>query len=145
MSDKLVVEFYDSKNSTAPVACVLACHGGDNPSSAATTLSDFFADISHLAESRFDDASVLAARFVVWESGKGSSYRSFDFTDVGIMPFQETYGYQIARVYACGDLPYVHFVRDEWTSEQELVEAAIILRQDTVGSPAKMTLGCSLK
>jgi hypothetical protein len=132
MSDKLVVEFYCSEDSVQPVACVLACHGGDNPSSAATTLADFFDKLALLPESRFDDAALLAARFIVWESSKGAGSNPLDFCDVALHTFRESAGYQIARVYARGDRPYVHCVRDEWSSEQELIEAALILRQPNV-------------
>jgi hypothetical protein len=127
LSSKLVVEFYDSKKSAVPVACVLECHGEDNPSSAATTLNDFFATISGLTDRRFDEASTLAARFVVWQSAIGSGISPVDFNDVGIISFQEDYGFQIARVYAQKDRPHVEFVRDAWTTDHELYEAALIL------------------
>lgn len=79
MSDKLVVEFYDLSNSGAPTACVLACHGGDNPSQAATTLTDFLMAVAGISEPRFEDAGLLAARFVAWEGQRGSRKTSFDF------------------------------------------------------------------
>lgn len=140
MSDKLTVEFYGPEDSAKPVACVLACHGGDNPSSAATTLADFFDSVSALAEPRFDDAGVLAARFVVWQTAQEANANSFDFYGVALVPFQTSYGYQTARVYACESRPYVHFVNDEWTTPQELMEASIILGQDSVGMPNLVTI-----
>ena len=139
MSDKLVVEFYCPEDLTQPLACVLACHGGDNPSSAATTLADFFDKISSIPESRFDDAGLLAARFIAWEGSKGTGSGKFDFIDVALLPFEERYGYQTVRVYASDERPYVHCVRDESTTQQEMHEAAIILRQANVDPPA-MTL-----
>jgi hypothetical protein len=139
MSDKLVVEFYCLENLAQPVASVLARHGGDNPSSAATTLADFFDTISALPESRFDDVGILAARFIAWESSRSAGLNPSDSIDVSLVPFQENYGYQTARVYARINRPYVHCVEDEWTTEQEMIEAAIILRQNTAG-PAETTL-----
>ena len=145
MSDRLVVEFYDRNDSLVPVVCVLALHGGDNPSSAATTLSDFFAEISGLQEARLEDLGLLAARFVVWESIKAAKHRPIDFIDVCIVPFQEIYGYQVARVYVHGRQPYVHFVQDEWSSEKELLEAALILGQDNVGPPEELIASAAVR
>jgi len=133
MSDKLVVEFYGLEDAAIPVACVLACHGGDNPSSAATTLADFLDSVTTLSEPRFDDAGVLAARFVVWQAAQEADHDSLDFYGVALVPFQISHGYQTARVYADKRRPYVHCVSDEWTTSQELMEASIILRQDSVG------------
>ena len=141
MSDKLVVEFYGSKESTIPVACVVASYGGDNPSSGATTLSDFFDSISALAEPRFYDASVLAARFVVWQAIQESGQNPLECFSVFLIPFETVYGYQTVRVYADADRPYVHCVNDEWTTPQELMEAALILRQADVGPVEVAVLG----
>jgi hypothetical protein len=127
MSDKLIIEFYSSDDATMPVACVLASHGGDNPSSAATTLSDFFEALSCSDDARFDDAGLLAARFVAWKGLQGSSSLPFDFIDVSLVPFEQNYGCQVARVYARSGEPDVQFVRDEWTTDREMVEAAMIL------------------
>ena len=136
MSDKLIVEFYAAHDLATPAACVFAFHGGDNPSSAATTLADFFDALASLSDPRYNDASVLAARFVVWEACKSSESNRLDFNDVSITPFQEDYGYQVARVYTDDDRPYVHCVTDQWTTDGELLEAAIILGQPDVGPPA---------
>src|SRR5438105_3204114 len=99
MSDKLIVEFYGTEDSAMPVACVLACHGGDNPSSAATTLTDFFDSVSVVPEPRFDDAGVLAARFVVWQSAQEADRGSLDFYGVVLVPFQTNSDYQTVRVH----------------------------------------------
>jgi len=141
MSDKLIVEFYSHEDSATPVACVLACHGGDNPSSAATTLADFFDSVSALAEPRFDDAGVLAARFVVWQALQEADRNSLDFYGVTLVPFQKSNGCQTMRVYANERRPHVHCVHDEWTTPKELVEASIILRQDSVGMPDLVAIG----
>jgi hypothetical protein len=135
MSDKLIVEFYCANEPEVPVACVLACHGGDNPSSAATTLSDFFDSVSAASEPRYDDAGVLAARFVVWQAvqEQENDRDSLEFNGVVLIPFQTSHGYQTVRVYACKHRPYVHCVEDEWTTCRELIEASIILRQDNMG------------
>jgi hypothetical protein len=134
MSDKLIVEFYSFEHPELPIACVLACHGGDNPSSAATTLADFFDSVSALSEPRFDDAGLLATRFIVWQAAQESERDSLDFSGVALVPFELSNGYQTVRVYAGNRRPYVHCVNDEWTTRRELVEAAIILRQDSVRS-----------
>ena len=129
MSDKLVVEFYDLSNSGAPTACVLACHGGDNPSQAATTLTDFLMAVAGISEPRFEDAGLLAARFVAWEGQRGSRKTSFDFLDVSIIPPNQAHGYQVARVYAgSGPYPRVEFVPDQYTTAQEDEEALAIMR-----------------
>jgi len=128
MSDKLVVEFYDLSGSENPTACVLACHGGDNPPQAATTLTDFFAALADISEPRLEDAGLLAARFVAWEGERGSNKRSFDFSDVSIIPPNQAHGYQIARVYVGnGMYPRVEFVTDRYTTAQEEEEASAIL------------------
>jgi hypothetical protein len=134
MSDKLIVEFYSFEHPELPVACVLACHGGDNPSSAATTLADFFESVSALSEPRFGDAGLLAARFIVWQAAQELDRGSLDFSGVALVPFQPSNGYQTVRVYSGEHRPYVHCVKDEWTTRHELIEAAIILRQNSVGS-----------
>jgi len=136
MSDKLIVEFYAAYDLVTPTGCVLTCHGGDNPSSAATTLADFFDALAVLKDPRYEDAAVLAARFVFWEAGKSLESQPLDFDDVSLIPFQKDYGYQVARVYANNHRPYVHCVTDQWTTDQELFEAAILLRQPDAGRPA---------
>lgn len=129
MSDKLVVEFYDSSGSDTPIACVLACHGGDNPPQAATTLTDFFTAIAGVLDPRFEDAGLLAARFVAWEGQRGSGRRSFDFLDVAIIPPHQAHGYQVARVYAGREShPRLELVRDQYTTTQEMEEAMAIIR-----------------
>ncbi len=134
MSDKLIVEFYSRDQLEKPKASILASHGGDNPSSAATTLKDFFDEVSSLRDPRFNDISVLAARFVVWESSKSAADGSLDFIDVAILDIDGPNPYQTARVYEHNTRPYVHFVTDEFTSAQELIDAALILGQETVCS-----------
>lgn len=128
MSNKLVVEFYDLSDSDRPTACVLACHGGDNPSQAATTLTDFLADLACLADPRFDDVGLLAARFIAWEGHRGSGERSFDFSDVAILRPHHAHGYQLARIYAGRETPpRVELVQDRYTTTQEMREAAAII------------------
>jgi len=140
MSDKLIVEFYNANEPEVPIACVLACHGGDNPSSAATTLADFFDSVSALPEPRFNDAGVLAARFVVWQALQEADRDSLDFNGLALVPFQTSNVYQTARVYAGKHRPYVHCVSDRWTTRQELREASIILRQTSIGPLEPMAI-----
>lgn len=136
MSSVVVVEFYD-RSGSPPIGCAQAFHGGENPSMAATTLSDFFENVRRLPEPRMDDAGLLAARFVVWASGSRAMADELAFSDVAVIPYEKSYGYQVARVYpAEGSKPYVHMVVDEWTKDRELAEAAIILGQESVGPPA---------
>jgi hypothetical protein len=136
VSDKLVVEFYSQDSPAEPLASILATFGGDNPSSAATTLCDFFDRISTLREPRFDDASVLAARFIVWESSKSGGGGQLEFTHVSLLRGGGPSPYQTVRVYEREGRPYVHCVIDKYTTANELQEAAFILRQDSVGPPA---------
>lgn len=135
MSDKLIVEFYDSKNGQQPIVTVLAFYGGDNPSVGATTLADYFNRLGDLTDPRYDDAGLLSARFIACESAKCAGTDIPDFSGVALVPFNSVQGYQVARVYAQEPRPYVHFVTDEWTSPKELEEASLILRQTTVGPP----------
>ncbi|HEY0309407.1 MAG TPA: hypothetical protein VGB94_14690 [Acidobacteriaceae bacterium] len=128
MSEKLILEFYGSDISQQPVACILARWGGDNPSSAATTLADFFSAIRNLSNPRFEDAGLLAARFVSWQGQKDSGEQSYDFIDVCLIRTQEAYDYQVVRIYTDGEFcPRVEFVQDQYTIKEELEQAAIIM------------------
>lgn len=135
MSDRLIIEFYSRVNSEQPVATVLALFGGDNPLSAATTLSDFFTRVSKLSRPRFDDAGLLAARFISWEGSKSAGADSLDFIDVVLQERVNVHGYQTARVYAQELRPYVHLVIDDYTACEELADAADVLSQRSVGPP----------
>ncbi len=134
MSDKLVVEFVGEDKQT--VAVVFALHGGDNPPAAALTIADFLNRVAKLDEPRFDDAGLLAARFVVWQSGISKGAGELAFLDVVLIPRTESYGYQLARVHALPDRPYIHIVRDRYSTADEMYEAAILLGQPNVDEPA---------
>jgi hypothetical protein len=140
MSDKLILEFYDPAPLHTFCACIYAAHGGDSPSSAAVTLLDFFEAVSSQLDPRWSDAGLLAAKFVVWESAKSSSPGSLDFIDVAVIPPQRTYGYQLVRLYTQDGRPHVHCVPDQWTTEQELRDAATILHQPNVDPPEHATM-----
>jgi hypothetical protein len=128
VSDKLVVEFYDSVDTNVPTACVLAYYGGDNPSQAATTLTDFFTALSGIPDPRFDDAGLLAARFVAWEGQRYSTENPFDFLAVTIIPPHQSHGCQVARIYAGrSSHPRIEFVRDQYTTTEEIEEAKVII------------------
>jgi len=128
MSEKLILEFYGSDTSQEPVACILAHWGGDNPSSAATTLADFFSAIRNLSNPRFEDAGLLAARFVSWQGQKDSGEQSYDFIDVCLIRTQEAYDYQVVRIYTDGEFcPRVEFVQDQYATKEELEQAAMIM------------------
>lgn len=134
MSDKLVVEFVGEDKDV--VAVVFALHGGDNPPAAALTIADFLNQVAKLDEPRFDDAGLLAARFVVWQSGISKGAGDLTFLDVVLISRADSYGYQLARVYAQDDRPYVHIVRDQYSTPDEMYEAAILLGQSSVDAPA---------
>jgi hypothetical protein len=133
MSDKLVVEFAGEDKQI--IAVVFALHGGDNPPAAALTIADFLNQIAKLDEPRFNDAGLLAARFVVWQSGISKGPGELAFHDVVLIPRADDYGYQLARVYAQDDRPYVHIVRDKYSTWDELTDAATLLGQRNVDEP----------
>ncbi len=91
MSDKLVIEFIGEDKQT--VAVVFAYHGGDNPAAAALTIADFLNQVEKLDEPRFDDAGLLAARFVVWQSSISNGAGELAFLDVSLISRAEEYGY----------------------------------------------------
>ena len=127
MSDKLVVEFYDQFLPT-PVATVLSLHGGDNPASAALTLCDFLGQIQKLEKPRFEDAGVLAARFIIWHSTHVGGKRGLEVYDAALIHQATDYGYQLARVYATEDRPSVEIVQDRYTTTEEWESAEIYLK-----------------
>ena len=132
MSEKLIVEFYE-QTSTSPVATVLSIHGGDNPVSAALTLCDFLNQISKLDRSDFNDAGLLAARFIIWHATHVDGPRGLEISDVMLIQNAKDYGYQTARVHALQERPYVEIVEDQYSTAEELESAAFLLRQSNVG------------
>lgn len=70
---------------------------------------------------------LLAARFIAWKGLEGAFDKPFDFIDVAPIPFEQSYGYQVARIFAGSGRRGVQFVRDQWTTEREMMEAATIL------------------
>lgn len=77
----------------------------------------------------------MAARFVVWQSGQSDGPGNLEFLDVSLTPRAEDYGYQLARIYARPDRPYLHIVRDIYSTDEEMAAAAILLRQPDVHEP----------
>ncbi len=132
MSERLVVEFYESLSSSEALCAVLAFHGGNNPVSAALTITDFFNQVSRFDDPRFDNASILAARFVAWQGAQGRRKTNFDFSDVAIIQPQDSYNYQSVRIYAQAERPFVHIVMDQYATPDELLEAAAWLQQPHV-------------
>jgi hypothetical protein len=134
MSERLIVEFYEEGKRDKPVATVLAYHGGQDPEAAAFTLAAFFSALKTLEQPRFNDAQVLAARFVSWQGFECRlSAKPFDFIDVGIINDSKEYeGYLIARVHAHSVRPHVEFVKDSFCAANELSTASIILGQSYV-------------
>lgn len=127
MSDKLVVEFYDRLSPT-PVATVLTLHGGDNPASAALTLCDFIGQVRVLQEPRFEDAGVLAARFIIWQTASVGGEKDIEPYEVTLIHPAIEYGYQLARVYANEGRPSIEIVRDQYTTPEEMTSAETLLK-----------------
>lgn len=125
MSDRLVIEFYDSGVSI-PAAAVLVWYGGDNPADAALTISDFLQLISGLASPRFDSAGLLAARFIVWH-GSHVERTGLNISDIILITPAAVYQYQLARIYASPDGPRVEIVPDDYSTPGELKAAFEIL------------------
>jgi len=126
MSDKLVIEFYESF-SLDPVATILSTYGGDNPISAAFTLRDFLGQVQELEDPRFGDAGVLAARFIVWHSTHSAGTQGLEGYDAALIHKEADYGYQLARVFAGPDGASVEIVQDQYTTPEEWESAKIVL------------------
>lgn len=123
MSDKLVIEFFqDASNQPSPVAAVMSLHGGDNPVSASLTISDFLASIRTSLSTQYSDAYTLASLFILWSSTKAPSGSEFPYMEAELIPISSNYGYQTMRIIAGRERPRVEFVRDEFTSDEELIE-----------------------
>jgi hypothetical protein len=136
MSEPLIVEFYQSEEANAPEAIVLAGYGGDGPERGAGTLAAFFASVKSSQEPRFDDANLLAARFVCWHAHE---YRwgnqPVDFRHVRLIPTSSEFEhYLIARVFAHSNGPKVKFVSDSDLSMDEISVAANLLRQSVAAT-----------
>lgn len=135
MSERLVIEFYDSSPATIPVATILAFHGGEDPPSAALTIVDFLGRISELDDPRLADAGVLAARFIAWMGAQSKGPHGFEFSDVALIHHAKEYNYQTARVYAREPRPYVRMVQDKYSTSEELGSAAELLALYGLGEP----------
>ena len=130
MSDKLVIEFFQQDGNRAnPVAAVMSLHGGDNPVSAALTISDFLASIRTSSPAQNFDAYTLASLFILWSATKGPSRSQFPCMEAELIPISTKYGYQAMRIFAGRERTRVELVRDEFTSDEEIIEGRRFLEQ----------------
>ncbi len=110
MGAKLVVTFVDER--AKPVACIYDHWAADRHTEAQKCLEGFFEAVkAQCADTRFDDPSYLAAKFVVWRASRyGASeqkrsdapedFRPLNFLSVGIVPDETSYGPEwIVRVH----------------------------------------------
>ena len=81
------------------ISSIVYRHWDGYPSGAGTDLYRFFADIeTATADTRFSDASYLAAKYVVWLSKKFAEKNDYDFLGVGVVlqdPGDIEYRYEI--------------------------------------------------
>lgn len=131
MSERLIVEFYEAAERPMPVASVLCFHGGDDAESAAYTLAAFIGHVRQLAQPQFDNAGLLAARFISWRGYEDrNSEKIADFADVVLIPTLERPDYYlVAKVIANAERPKVQFLRDSALHDHELQAAAAVLGQ----------------
>jgi hypothetical protein len=125
MGARLNTVFHDG-NRDVPTAVVYGHWAGSNPVDAATTLKGFFEAVeAQTSDRRYNDASYLAAKFVVYLASKG-----LDFLGVGIFTSADDGGPSCIAYVNCETLhslshrPTVHF-------EETSLEAEKILGQVT--------------
>ena len=128
MSERLIVEFYDSRGGAKPLISVLAYYGGDEPEAAAYTLVAFFSLIACLKDPRFDEPGILAARFIHWMGHECIRSEALcDFDGVEIIRDSSRYtDYLTARVYPRPSGPLVKFVDDSRNTPEEFRVAEAI-------------------
>lgn len=128
MSERLIVEFYDSTDAPKPLVTVLAYYGGENPEAAAYTIAAFFDQIHSLEDARLDELGILAARFVYWLGYEcRRSEAVCDFNGVEIIHDASRYQYYlIARIYSNPSGPQVKFVNDSLNTSEEYAAAEAI-------------------
>lgn len=91
MGTRCSIRFYDAPQ-TKPTATVYRHWDGD-PETMARDLSDFFSEVEKQCDgdNRFDDASYLAAKFIVWQAGKyvRDPGNPLHFLGVGVLGAEE--------------------------------------------------------
>ena len=86
MSTRATVHFQTEGETRA----IVYRHGDGYPDGLGKDLDTFLGEVSKLADSRFNDASYLAAKWVVWDSQNRGSHgnattTTLDFLSVGIV------------------------------------------------------------
>jgi len=128
MSERLIVEFYDSADAPKPLVTVLAYYGGEEPEAAAYTIAAFLDQIRSLEDARLNELGILAARFIYWLGYEcRRSEAACDFDGVEIIHDSSRYQhYLIAQVYSSPSGPQVKFVNDSLNTSEEYATAAAI-------------------
>jgi hypothetical protein len=131
MSDKLVVEFYESRKDARPAFAILSFHGGDNPVSASLTISDFLSVATGPLPTSGQNPDVyqLASQFIFWSSMNWPPITSFrnQCLEAELIPVSNNYAYQTVRIFADSDGTSVQIVPDEFTTDEEMFEGNILL------------------
>ncbi len=129
MSDKLVVEFYESRKDTHPAFAILSFHGGDNPVSASLTISDFLSATKSHSSTQNSDVYGLVSQFIVWSSTNWPPIGRLgaQCLEAELIPVSNKYGYQTVRIFAGSEPLSVELVPDEFTTDEEMHEGNEIL------------------
>lgn len=112
MSTRSTVHFHYGEPTDKPTAIIYRhCGGYPAKGGMLDSLSEFFADVqSQTKDTRFNDPSYLAAKFVVWQAGQyrakwdGTQSNLLDFLSLGVLmddPSDIEYRYHVC----CGDHP----------------------------------------
>jgi hypothetical protein len=126
MSEKMIIEFYESMEHS-PIAVVLVHHCGEDPAAAALTVAGFVASVKDAKKSDWIDAGDLVSRFVLWEADLSGTSISSPHIGTSFLPYASQYPYQLVRLRATNGAVGVEIVLDEYSTEAELEEATTIL------------------
>jgi len=98
-------------------------HSDGYPEGAGADIKRFLIAVSELSDTRLNDPTYLAARYVVWLSAKFAGTSAIDFLSVGVM-MEDPCDIQFRYVFDCNTQTLKCYkVRnlyptDEWTSEE---------------------------
>lgn len=133
MNTCFVVEFYERRTNSAPVARVMVMEDVDDVANVADILKLFF-DHLRSNDPQFHDAGLMGARFVHWQVSR------FESAGIGperrglflIRELAATADCVVAEVYANNFRPEVRFKRTEEITQHELLVAAEVLQQANI-------------
>jgi len=126
MATKMIFEFYRMAELT-PVAVILVFNCGEDPAAAALTVAGFIASVKEAIGTDSLEVGSLVSRFVLWEAEMSGSSISTRHIGTSFMEFAPKYVYQLVRLRVIGGSVHVEIVADQYSSEEELEEAAVIL------------------